>query len=150
MTSKANIFNKYFTSISTAPDSILSKILPRFHMCIDLCIPPLSIDPLDVYHVLLSLNPNKSKGFDNWSNRLLKNCAQSLATPFSLLFNFILATSHFPTAWKIASVIPLHKSGSLHDVKNYRPVSILPSIWSFWKANPSTPLQLFWNQQLAL
>ena len=50
----------------------------------------------------------------------------ALATPFSRLFNFILATSHFPTAWKIASVIPLHKSGSLHDVKNYRPISILP------------------------
>jgi len=97
-------------------------------MCTDLFIPPLSIEPLDVYHVLLSRNPNKSKGFDNLFNRLLKNCAQSLATPFSLLFNFILATSHFPTAWKIASVIPLHKSGSLRDVKNYRPISILPSL----------------------
>ena len=58
MTSKANIFNEYFTSISTAPDYILSKILPRFHMCTDLFIPPLSIEPLDVYYVLLSLNPN--------------------------------------------------------------------------------------------
>jgi len=134
MTSKANTFNEYVTSISTAPDSILSKILPRFHMCTDLCIPPLLIEPLDVYHVLLSLDPNKSKGFDNFPNRLLKNCAQSLATPFSLLFNFILATSHFPTAWKIAPVIPLHKSGSLHDVKNYRPISILPS-QIFFKAN---------------
>ena len=134
MTSKANTFNEYVTSISTAPDSILSKILPRFHMCTDLCIPPLLIEPLDVYHVLLSLDPNKSKGFDNFPIRLLKNCAQSLATPFSLLFNFILATSHFPTAWKIAPVIPLHKSGSLHDVKNYRPISILPS-QIFFKAN---------------
>jgi len=61
-------------------------------------------------------------------NRLLKNCAQSLATPFSHLFKLILATSHFPTAWKIASVIPLHKSGSLHDVKNHNPISILPSL----------------------
>ena len=94
----------------------------------DLFIPPLSIKPLDVYHVLLSLNPNKSKGFDNLPNRLLKNCAQSLATLFSLLFNFMLATSHFPTAWKIASVIPLYKSGSLHNVKNYRVISILPSL----------------------
>ena len=85
----------------------------------DLFIPPLSIESLDVYYVLLSLNPNKSKGFDNLPNRLLKNCAQSLATPFSLLF---------PTEWKIASVIPLHKSGSLHDVKNYRPISILHSL----------------------
>jgi len=81
-----------------------------------------------MFTMYYSLNPNKSKGFDNLPNRLLKNCAQSLATAFSLLFNFILATSHFPTAWKIASVNPLYKSGSLHDVKNYRPISILPSL----------------------
>jgi len=128
VTSKANIFNEYFTSISTAPDSILSKILSRFHMYTDLCIPPLIIDPLDVYLVLLSLNLNKTKGFDNLPNRLLKNCAQSLATPFSLPFNFIVAISHFSTAWKFSSVIPLHKSGSLHDIKNYRPIFILPSL----------------------
>ena len=67
---EANIFNEYFASISTEPDSIQSKILPRFHRCTDLFIPPLSIEPLDVYHVLLSLNPNKSKGFDNLPNRL--------------------------------------------------------------------------------
>ena len=94
-------------------------------MYTDLCIPTVSIELLDVYHVLLSLNPNNWKDFDNLPNRLLKNCAQSLATPFSLLFNFILATSHFLTAWNIASVIPFHKSGSLHDVKNYRPVFLL-------------------------
>jgi len=123
-----NNFNEYFTSISTAPDSIQFKVLPRFHMCTDVFIPPLSIEPLDVYHVQLTLNPNKSKGFHNLPNRHLKNCAQSLATPFSLLFNFTLATSHFPAAWKIASVLPLHKSGFLHDVKIYRPISILPSL----------------------
>ena len=39
MTSKANIFNEYFASISTASDSIQSKILPRFHRCTDLFIP---------------------------------------------------------------------------------------------------------------
>jgi len=35
----------------------------------------------------------------------------SLATPFGLPYNFILATNRCPRSWKIASVIPLHKSG---------------------------------------
>jgi len=61
MTSKAKNFNEYITSISTAPDSILFKVLPRFHMYNDLCIPPLSIEPLDSYHVILTINPNKWK-----------------------------------------------------------------------------------------
>jgi len=64
MTSKANIFNEYVTSISTAPDSILSEVLPRFHMYTDLCIPPLSVEPLDVYHVqYYCLLIPKSNGF---------------------------------------------------------------------------------------
>jgi len=49
-------------------------------MYTDLCIPTLSIESLDVYHVPHSINPNKSKGFHNLPKRLLKNCAQSLAT----------------------------------------------------------------------
>ena len=77
MTSKAKIFNEYVTSISTAPDSILkyflglsevlprlSEVLPRFHMYTDLCIPPLSVEPLDVYHVqYYCLLIPKSNGF---------------------------------------------------------------------------------------
>ena len=79
--------------------------------------------PSQLSPLMFTMYYNLLKGFDN-----LPECAQSLATTFSLLFNFIPATSHFPTAWKIASEIPLHKSGSLHDVKNYRPISILPSL----------------------
>ena len=31
----------------------------------------------------------------------------------------------FPTAWKHAYVLPIHKSGDRHDVMNYKPISIL-------------------------
>jgi len=125
----------------TSKAKILTNILPRFptHLtpyCLKyflglLCTLiyaylPSQSSPLMFtmyYHLLILINrkvlimPNR-----------LKNCAQSFATPFSLLINFIVATSHFPTAWKIASVIPLHKSGSLHDVRNNRPISVLPSL----------------------
>ena len=63
-----DIKSKYFTSISTAPDSTQSKILPISHRYTDLFIPPLSIKPLDLYHLLLSLNPNKSKGHRSTSS----------------------------------------------------------------------------------
>ena len=53
---------------------------------------------------------------------------QSLATPLSLLFNFILASEQFPLLWKTASILPLHKKGSHYDVTNYRPIALLPSL----------------------
>jgi len=78
--------------------------------------------------VLSNLNPEKCKGFKNLSNRLLKSCSQSLATPLSLLFNYILASEQFPLLWKTVSILPLHKKGSHYDVTNYRPIALLPSL----------------------
>lgn len=33
-----------------------------------------------------------------------------------------------PPEWKIATVVPIHKAGSVEDPNNYRPVSILPTV----------------------
>ena len=32
----------------------------------------------------------------------------------------------FPSTWKLAQIIPIHKKGNRHDIANYRPVSYLP------------------------
>ena len=44
----------------------------------------------------------------------------------SNLFNLSLRTCKFPSKWKQAKIIPLHKGGSKDDVNNYRPISLLP------------------------
>jgi len=125
--SKANLLNKHFASISSVPDDVLIKPLPPVNYITNLRIPPL-IEPFAVYCLLTGLNSRKSKGFNNLPNQLLKSCSLSLATPFSLLSNFILATNRYPRSWKIASVIPLHKSGPKYDISNCRPIAILPSV----------------------
>jgi len=73
-------------------------------------------------------NVSTAKVLANLPYQLLKSCIMSLATPFSLLFNFILATNRYSRSWKIASVIPLHKSGPTYYISNYRPIAILPSV----------------------
>ena len=45
-----------------------------------------------------------------------------------MLFNYSIVTESFPSEWKIAKVIPLHKSGPRNLLDNYRPISILPAI----------------------
>ena len=52
-----------------------------------------------------------------------------LSTSPTHLINISLeTTSVFSTDWKIAKIIPIHKSGSCSSFDNYRPISILPTL----------------------
>ena len=42
------------------------------------------------------------------------------------IINKSLQQGKFPTLFKLARVIPLHKGGSKSEINNYRPISILP------------------------
>jgi len=46
----------------------------------------------------------------------------------SFLFKRSSTESVFPSVWKISSITPIHKSGDTSNVKNYRPISIVPHI----------------------
>jgi len=115
-----NLFNEYFASISNSPAYDINKLSP-FHFLTDHRLLPPTFDPFQVFRVLNSLHRNKCKGLPN---RILKICSQSLATPFSL-FNLILSSEVFPTSWKTATVISIHKTGSQTVVQNYRPIALL-------------------------
>ena len=124
-----NLFNTHFSSVSMLPDEKLRKVnLPNFSFITDQRLPSLVVELFDVYSVLSNLNPTTCKGFKNLPNHVLKSCSQSLATPLSLLFNFILASEQFPLLWKIASILPLRKKGSHYDVTDYQPIAILRSL----------------------
>ena len=47
---------------------------------------------------------------------------------FIIIINLSLATGSVPTDWKAAKIVPLFKSGSMAEIDNYRPISILPSM----------------------
>ena len=56
---------------------------------------------------------------------LLRHCGFVLHSPLFHIFNLSLSIGYLPSVWKSSFVVPIHKSGSKSDVKNYRPVSIL-------------------------
>ena len=56
------------------------------------------------------------------SSDMTKCCRDLLAKPICHLFNSILNTGKFPSNWNTDIMVPIHKSGSVNDPANYRPI----------------------------
>ena len=77
---------------------------------------------------LRSIKRNKSTGISNLPPCLLKDAARSVSIPLTYLINLSLRTGSYPMDWKIAKIVPIHKSGFFAAIDNYRPISVLPAI----------------------
>ena len=84
-----------------------------------------TVSKQDVLKILKKLKKKKSHGFDGITSEILKIGAEALAEPLAFIINFSISTNKFPTRWKKAKVIPLHKKKDKRSVENYRPVSLL-------------------------
>ena len=82
----------------------------------------------EVYELIQCLDVNKSTGHDGISARMLKSTGLAIVPSLTRLFNLCLSEGKFPTSWKKADVIPLHKKDNKDVCNNYRPVSILPVV----------------------
>ena len=58
----------------------------------------------------------------------LKETAQEICLPLSILFKRSLQTSSVPDIWKRALVTPIHKKGDRSKVENYHPISLTSTI----------------------
>lgn len=80
---------------------------------------------LDLIGTIVSIKSN-STGLDNIPIKLIR-LILPVAAPYLLhIINFSLTSSIFPSSWKRARVIPLHKNTRSYEPKDFRPVSILP------------------------
>ena len=122
----ANLFNDYFIGI---PSDLSFKLPPPKNDYSELCIRnPLSLffhpaTASEVFNVIQSI---KSKSSIN--DIPLQMIKQSLcfSVGISELFNHVISNGNYPDQLKIATVVPIFKSGSRYDIKNYRPISLLP------------------------
>ena len=72
----------------------------------------------------VSIFASKATGLDKIPAKILKIAAPVIAQSLTNLFNYSIQTEIFPTEWKVAKIIPLHKSGPKNLADNYRPISI--------------------------
>ena len=80
--------------------------------------------PGDVLRIIDAMK-NKPSGIHTYPVKILKELKFIISPILTSIINKSLQQGKFPTLFKLARVIPLHKGGSKSDINNYRPISIL-------------------------
>ena len=70
-------------------------------------------------------------GYDNISISVVKSTIDIISIPLVHIINLSISSGVVPRELKIASVIPLFKSGDEAVFVNYRPVAVLPLFSKF-------------------
>ena len=123
---KAEALNDFFVSQSTIGDN--NDDLPPFTYVTDARLDQIIVTEEQVKQILLSLTTNKSTGPDFISNKLLKECADTLCGPLTYIFQLSLQQGIYPDSWKEAMITAIFKKIDPSFTKNYRPISLLSCI----------------------
>ena len=131
----ANAFNDFFTKVGPTldndipnatnlrnPNIYLSTKIPH-----SLILSPTS--PQEISNIINLIDESKSSGPSSIPTKVLKLVNNQISPILSVICNSSFDEGIFPDKNKIAKVIPIHKKGSINDVNNYRPISLL-SIFS--------------------
>ena len=81
-----------------------------------------------------NLNTKKASTFGNIPTKILKDSSEDCSIVLRNIWNFeILGKQHFSQNLKLADVTPVYKKKDPMLAENYRPVSVLPSVWKVFE-----------------
>ena len=126
----SNTFCNFFTNVGLNIDKDIPKsphVTPVHYLKdrVDTNFDILPTNNNEVIKIIAHLDDTKSTGPSSIPVNLLK-IAAPIITPYIVqIVNKSFSTGIFPNAVKLAKVIPIFKAGSIYDVNNYRPISLL-------------------------
>ena len=106
----------------------------------------LNIDEETVRKTIQILRSKNSCGLYGISSTLINIIEPAIIEPLTLLINQVLNTDIFPDELNIANVIPLFKKDDPKLFKNYRPISLLPTISKVIEKIIFTQLSTYFNE----
>lgn len=122
-----NIFANHFSSTFSSDLEVSPNVSIPQNFISDAILNNIKKNEATVLKALKQLDPGKGSGPDGLPPLFLKRCAEALTYPLTFIFNTSLKSGVFPSRWKEARIVPVHKKGELENVRNYRPISILSS-----------------------
>ena len=124
----AKEFNKYFTSVGTALASkipVVTKDLSEYLPQCNASMEHKELSFQEFEKAFKTLKRNKAIGYDGLSGNIIMDIYDSIKVILKI-FKAPLEEAVFPKKFKIAKFIPVFKKGNKENIKNYRPISILP------------------------
>ena len=78
----------------------------------------------DTMNALKRIKYGKASGPDKIGSKLLKSCAEQLASPICKIFQASLDQSTVPDEWKMSEIIPIPKINHPKEFNDFRPVAL--------------------------
>ena len=124
-------FNKYFVNVGPTIDNKIPLSKHNFteylqNVTINHSFFLKPVIPEDIQDIISSLDLNKSLGPNSLPIYIMKISNDFFSHYLSKIINISFTTGVFPQLCKTAKVIPIFKKDDPLNVKNYRPISLLP------------------------
>ncbi|KAF1512578.1 hypothetical protein FQV20_0000633, partial [Eudyptula albosignata] len=121
---KAEVLNAFFASVFNSRTGYPQGTQPPELEDRDEQGEPPIIQEEAVNVLLRHLDAHKSMGPDGIHPRVLRELAEELAKPLSIIYQQSWLTGEVPDDWRLANVTPIYRKGRKEDPGNYRPVSL--------------------------
>ena len=131
---KAELFNTFFANQCTLLNN--SSVLPNNLVKLtNKSLHRVSFSTDCISKIINNLDPNKAYGHDMLSVRMIKLCGNSICKPLSIILNDFLKKEKFPSDWKKAHVVPVHKKEDKQCLKIVDLFPYFPSAARFFSVS---------------
>ena len=149
----SNILNDYFVNIGPNLSAIINNQSMSSIGNISCSVNSfffLPIVPMEVYRESHNLNSKKAEGPEGIPVQFYKDANECILVFLCKLFNACVQIGFFPSALKLAKVIPVYKGDDHCSPNNYRPISLLSPISKIFEILISKRLNKFLEKQKIL